>query len=314
MAVPWAIDTLSLGSAFNSVFIFLTDSGYTSIYNKFYIGIASMSSFEPTEQGSANRAHNVFTIFIAGGAVGALGGLIGLGGAEFRLPLLIGLFGFAAISAVMLNKTISLVVVASALIFRAKAVPVDLLLSNWHIAVNVLSGSLIGAWFGASWAVKMKSRTLYQTLAAMLVLIAVVLFFGHQTETSEPLFTGPKLIIAGVIAGFGIGVVAAIMGVAGGELLIPMLILLFGVDIKLAGSLSLAISLPTMLVAFFRFSKDAAFRVIRENKAFVGYMALGSMVGTSIGGHLVGVVSVSVLLPLLAAILLVSSVKVWKHK
>jgi hypothetical protein len=40
-------------------------------------------------------------------------------------------------------------------------------------------------------------------------------------------------------------VVAAIMGVAGGELLIPTIVLLYGIDIKRAGSLSLAISLPT---------------------------------------------------------------------
>ena len=52
------------------------------------------------------------------------------------------------------------------------------------------------------------------------------------------LFTGFTQIVAGVIAGFAIGVVAALLGVAGGELLIPTLILLFGVDIKLAGSLS----------------------------------------------------------------------------
>ena len=36
---------------------------------------------------------------VAGAAVGLLGGLIGLGGAEFRLPLLIGVFGFAALHA-----------------------------------------------------------------------------------------------------------------------------------------------------------------------------------------------------------------------
>ena len=55
--------------------------------------------------------------------IGALGGLIGLGGAEFRLPLLIGAFRFAALQAVILNKAMSLVVVASALPFRAAAVP-----------------------------------------------------------------------------------------------------------------------------------------------------------------------------------------------
>ena len=49
-------------------------------------------------------------------------------------------------------------------------------------------------------------------------------------------------MVAGVVAGFVIGVVAALLGVAGGELLIPTLVLLFGAGIKLAGSLSLAVS------------------------------------------------------------------------
>jgi hypothetical protein len=35
---------------------------------------------------------------------GLLGGLIGLGGTEFRLPLLIGSFRIAALEAVILNK------------------------------------------------------------------------------------------------------------------------------------------------------------------------------------------------------------------
>ncbi|MCY7399401.1 MAG: sulfite exporter TauE/SafE family protein [Nocardioides sp.] len=67
--------------------------------------------------------------------------------------------------------------------------------------------------------------------------------------------TGPWQVIAGVIAGAGIGVVAALMGVAGGELLIPTIVLLYGIDIKVAGSLSLAVSLPTMLMAFARYSR-----------------------------------------------------------
>lgn len=61
--------------------------------------------------------------FSAGAVIGVLGGLIGLGGAEFRLPLLIGLFGFAALQAVILNKAMSLVVVATALPARLLAVP-----------------------------------------------------------------------------------------------------------------------------------------------------------------------------------------------
>ncbi len=43
-------------------------------------------------------------VFTTGAAIGVLGGLIGLGGAEFRLPLLIGVFGFAALAAVILKR------------------------------------------------------------------------------------------------------------------------------------------------------------------------------------------------------------------
>ncbi|MFF3129632.1 hypothetical protein ACFVRD_47410 [Streptomyces sp. NPDC057908] len=73
---------------------------------------------------------------------------------------------------------------------------------------------------------------------------------------------------SGVAAGFGIGVVAAITGVAGGELLIPTIVLLFGEDIKTAGSLSLLVSLPNMLVAFARYSRDDSFAVLGANFRF----------------------------------------------
>jgi uncharacterized protein len=111
-----------------------------------------------------------------------------------------------------------------------------------------------------------------------------------------------------------IGVIASVLGVAGGEFLIPTLVLLFGADIKLAGSLSLAVSLPTMLVGFARYSRDQSFQVLRQNWTFLLVMAVGSMVGTFIGGRLLGVVPTHVLLPTLAVILVISAMKVWRHK
>ena len=64
----------------------------------------------------------------------------------------------------------------------------------------------------------MKSRTLYRVLAGLLVLIAAVLALSHITTLSPAaLVTGPAQIVAGLVAGFGIGIVASLMGVAGGE-------------------------------------------------------------------------------------------------
>ncbi|WP_407052102.1 sulfite exporter TauE/SafE family protein [Methyloraptor flagellatus] len=269
------------------------------------------SSKAPTPE-AVSRPHPV-AAFVAGTGIGALGGLIGLGGAEFRLPLLIGPFRFKALEAVILNKAMSLVVVATALPFRTTAVPVAALAEHWSIIVNLLSGSLLGAWFGAGWATRLSSRTLYRVIAGLLVLIAVALVFGHDASLAGPCLNGPSLWAVGTLTGFGIGVVASLMGVAGGELLIPTLVLLFGADLKLAGSLSLAVSLPTMFVGFARYSRDRSFVVLGQNRLFVLVMAAGSIAGTFIGGRLLGLVPSAVLLPVLAAILAISAVKVWRH-
>lgn len=252
--------------------------------------------------------------FFGGAVIGTLGGLIGLGGAEFRLPLLIGVFRFAALEAVILNKAMSLVVVATALPFRAQTVPFADVAANWPILLNLLAGSLLGAWFGAGWATRLKSEALYRIIAVLLVLIAGVLLFGHGAISGSPMLTGATQIVVGALSGFAIGVVASLLGVAGGELLIPTLVLLFGADLKLAGSLSLAVSLPTMIVGFARYSKDRSFSVLGRNRSFFLIMAAGSVVGSFIGGRLLGIVPTSILLPLLAAILLVSAVKVWHHR
>lgn len=253
------------------------------------------------------------TVFTGGAIIGALGGLIGLGGAEFRLPLLIGLFKFGALDAVILNKAQSLIVVASALPFRASAVPWAEVAGQWAVIVNLLAGSLIGAWLGAGWATKLKSATLYKIIALLLVTMAAVLWLGHDIGPSQSGLSGWPLYLAGITAGLGIGIVASLMGVAGGELLIPTLILLFGIDIKLAGSLSLAVSLPTMVVGFARYSRDQSFSVLGRNRHFVVIMATGSIIGSFVGAQLLGIVPNAVLLPTLAAILVISAVKVWRH-
>ena len=125
--------------------------------------------------------------------------------------------------------------------------------------------------------------------------------------------SGLALIIAGLLAGFGIGVVASLLGVAGGELLIPTLVLLYGVDVKLAGSMSLAVSLPTMIAGFARYSQDKSFKVIREEIKFFISMAAGSVLGAYLGGKLLMIVHGNVILPLLAGVLVISAWKMWKH-
>ena len=72
------------------------------------------------------------------------------------MPLLIGFFRFAALEAIIFNKAMSLIVVASALPFRAQTVPLDEVAAHWPVVLNLLGGSLIGAWFGAGLATRLR--------------------------------------------------------------------------------------------------------------------------------------------------------------
>lgn len=259
-----------------------------------------------------NKSHQAFS---TGAVIGVLGGLIGLGGAEFRLPILVGVFLFPTLQAVIINKLMSLVVVASAIPFRSTSIPWAQVMGHWPVILNILAGSLLGAWMGAHYATRLKVEWLNRIIMVLLVVLALGMLLGHSTLVSEAveLSITPVRMLLGVICGIGIGIVAALLGVAGGELIIPTLVLLFGVDIKLAGSLSLCISLPTMLVAFARYSQSGAFEVIRRERQFLLWMTLGSLVGTALGGRLLGVVSASGLILALGVILLISAIKVFRH-
>lgn len=152
------------------------------------------------------------------------------------------------------------------------------------------------------------SATLYRVLAVLLVFIAVV-FTVERAGSLPQLELSQRVGVAGVAAGFGIGVVAALMGVAGGELLIPAFVLLFAADTKLAGSLSL----PTMLVAFLPLLARPGIHGLGREPGVRRGNGGGSVAGSVVGGLLLGFVPEAVLVPLLSALLLFSAYKVWWH-
>ncbi len=254
---------------------------------------------------------------VSGTLIGLLGGLIGLGGAEFRLPLLVGLFKLDTLKAVILNKAMSLVVVASAMIFRGMAISPGQIWTHIDAVLNLLAGSLIGAWWAAGHAISLPRHWLSRIVMVLLVSLSLVILseavFGMR-EQGAPLFhLGYLRMAAGLIAGLGIGMVAALLGVAGGELLIPTIVLLYGLDIKMAGSLSLVVSLPTMIVGFARYSQSDSFTVLRQEQSLFRWMVAGSIIGAALGGMMLGLFPTRALLGLLGVILLISAVKTFQH-
>jgi uncharacterized membrane protein YfcA len=69
-----------------------------------------------------------------------------------------------------------------------------------------------------------------------------------------------------------------------------------------------------MLVGFARYSRDRSFAVITANRTFTLSMAAGSVVGAYVGARLVSFVPGEMLVTLLAVILVLAALKVWRHR
>ena len=86
----------------------------------------------------------------------------------------------------------------SALVFRGMAVPPAQVLAQWPVIVNLLAGSLLGAWLAAGWAVRLNERTLHRVIAVLLLLIAIVLVLGHGHGSGQPALAGAGREVDGV--------------------------------------------------------------------------------------------------------------------
>lgn len=107
-----------------------------------------------------------------------MAGLIGLGGAEFRLPVLKGLFRLDTLKAVFLNKATSQIVVFFALLFRSYEIPFEQIVEHKSIIINLLLGSVVGAWIAADYAMKMDEQLL-DRIIVLLLFLASVLILEH---------------------------------------------------------------------------------------------------------------------------------------
>jgi uncharacterized membrane protein YfcA len=255
-----------------------------------------------------------FSAALAGAAVGVVGGLLGLGGAEFRLPVLVALFGFPLRGAIPLNLAVSFVAVAVAAPSRwwlaGQAPPLDAA----PVAVAMIAGGMAGAALGARWLARVSDERLHAAIRALLVGIGVLLIIEAVTpwvSRGLPLDAIGQAIAASV-AGLGIGAVSTLLGVAGGELIIPTLVLAFGVPIKAAGTLSLLISMPTMLVGLARHRALGGFQGAPNIGRVVIPMALGTAVGSATGALLVAFVAASVIKVVLGSVLIASALRVFK--
>jgi uncharacterized membrane protein YfcA len=249
--------------------------------------------------------------------IGGIGGLIGLGGGEFRLPLLVGLIGFTARAAVPMNQILSLITLVTALIVRWNT---GSLMGVGVFAPAVIAlgaGGMTAAWFAARLLACVSDHRLERAIAVLLMSIGILLIGERFLPVSLPLLVPDEAgvqIIVGVALGLCIGTASTFLGVAGGELLIPTLMFVFGADVHTAGSAVLFISIPTVCMGLLRYGRMGLLPNRTTLLRIGAPMGIESLVGAAAGGAFAGTTSAEVLKLLLGCILVAAALKAfWRR-
>jgi len=177
------------------------------------------------------------TAIVIGLIAGVLAGMFGVGGGFIMVPLF-----------VMWLKTERKTAHATSL---AAVVPIALSAAigyglhgqvDWTAALYVLSGSVFGALYGVKLLSTLPVRTVQLAFAALLFISAVRLLWSEQPHQ---LFTGLTANVLLIIIGFAAGVMAGLLGVGGGIVIVPALIIAAGLDAATARGTSLAVIIGT---------------------------------------------------------------------
>ncbi len=111
----------------------------------------------------------------------------------------------------------------------------------------------------------------------------------------------------GIAIGLAAGLLCGLLGIAGGVLMIPLMVLLLHLDQKTAQGTSLAVLLPpTGIFAFIEYYRHGW-----VNPHLSIAMIIGVTLGAFAGGYLVQFIDTNVLRKVFAVFLMLIAVRVW---
>jgi len=247
---------------------------------------------------------------LLGATAGLLGGLFGVGGGLVMVP---GMVLFLAIPQHRAHATSLAAMIASA---SAAVVPLALAdRIDWDTGGFLLLGSIGGAYLGARVFARIPAVWLAGGFVALALASAVRMFLEGDTPGAAA--TGTAAIdaswggVVGFVAiGFGAGVLGALMGVGGGIVYVPALVTLYGFEQHLAQGTSLAVIVPTALVAAVAHSRRG-----QVDWRLAALLGTGGLAGGWLGARLALALDAPLLRTLFAAFLVLMALRMlWRAR
>jgi uncharacterized membrane protein YfcA len=203
-----------------------------------------------------------------GALAGALGGMMGVGGGIVLVPLLIHFLGVSQHEA---QATSLAFVVATALVAAVPYLAAERL--DLPLALLLTAAAIPGVLLGARVAKRTPGARLRRAFGVVMLLAAIKLLAAPPEPSVEAAVWAWPL---NVLLGLGVGFFAGLLGVGGGTMLVPVLVLGERIPQHVAQGISLILIAPVGIVGALSYAR-------------AGHVVTRVLPGLLIGGALGGV-------------------------
>jgi hypothetical protein len=237
---------------------------------------------------------------LAGFVAGLAGGLFGVGGGILLVPMLTGLFALTQHEAHGTSLAAIGATALAGLVVYAMHGHVA-----WMTAAIMALSSVAFARVGARLAARTSRGALMRAFAVFLVLVAARLLW-KTPATGTAQLAGLAGAAAALGVGVGVGLLAGFMGVGGGILAVPALVLLFGASQQTAQGTSLAVILAAAPAGALEHHRhgNVATRLVPS-------LAVGAAIGAPLASWLALGLPQAVLVRAFAVFLLANAAHTW---
>lgn len=192
------------------------------------------------------RRPRLLSAALVGVGAGFLSGLFGVGGGILMVPGLVLLMGLDQRLAHGVSLTAVVPIAVSSTLSYALADEVD-----WAVAACLALGALGGAVLGTHLLARLRHRVLGIAFTALMIATAVRMLVD-QPDASGRGALGWAAAVALVVVGLFSGILAGLLGVGGGIIMVPAMVVGLGMPSALAKGTSLAVIIPTALTGTWR--------------------------------------------------------------
>ena len=238
-------------------------------------------------------------LLIIGIIGGFLSGLLGVGGGVIFVPLL----------TYFINKDfkINTGVSSMAVIFVSIASSGTYIFNGFSFSVNIIYliiGGIVGGFIGSKFTELINTLSLQRIFSILLFIVAIRMFYNTNFEATVN--ENPFLyLLIGIVA----GVLSGLLGIGGGIVRIPLLIIFGGLENIVAQGFSLVGTIPTAITA--------AIVKLRNKPDLIkqgSLIGLFGILGSVIGGNIAFTISQNILNYIFAVFLLFVGVNLFFKK